>query len=349
MSTFPSRRFLVLTVAASLLVAAIPASAFAHDPEVAFQVQGIDPPPCPEEAGADDGQGCLIDGEVEFTASLTNLDDDYIKHVLLAAPSRAEGAGTARLVSADVNGNAGVVRCSVPSATEDEFSCYIYKMYEGDVLNLRVAFTPDDTGAYEQQVTWGGLTLYKADHAIREDADFVAGCTDTCTDTVSFLRGQDADGSSFTVEDGGQTTTVTLPATAEVEALFISIEHLTGTDGFCGEPAESLGTCFGLTSKIDVVTADGTPFVFAGCDLGVYPPEGCLQIDLTWDVDLVPNAYELAPGLVSAYHDGSIVAKCLPSVEAGTPACSTDASLIDGGDRMTIRIWSEDNGNWGAG
>lgn len=347
MAANPSRRLTVLAIIAALLISAVPAATIAaSNARVHFAVTAEAPPPCPfeVEGGADH---CLASDEVEFVLDVTNEGPASLTHVEVTAPGLPRGAQAGRIVDAILYGDSSPVTCD-SGAGFTGIACQAATMIEGARLTIRVAFVPDGSGGSIQTITYGGISLVsKAASRTGSASNLVASCSTTCTDSVTFLRGQDADGTSYSHASGGQTTTVTLPNTEDIESLFINIAHLDGTAGFCGEPALSLGTCFGLTSVVEVKTADGASYRFPDCDLGTNPPQSCLTIELTWDLNVVPAAYRVAPGLISAYHDGQIVPKCLPSVEPGTLACSSDATITDG--RVTITIWTAINGNWGAG
>ena len=371
---FPSmlRRLAALLASVALLLAAFPgvvSAAAAASITGAFAPLGT----CQIDSDGQNGfDPCLQSDELLFHLTLANTGDAALTHVQLSAPLTTAGAtGPARVVAAGVNGALSGVPCKT---TTDILLCSVADLPSGSTLDVVLGFDPADTPEYLETVMYTGVVSVTAKASTKGGSksnsvnfalsrDFAKATP--AVEATFLLSEQDADRTDSHHAGAfadGQETTVTLPE--KPAGIFAFVQQLAVTRGdandFCGNPALTLQTCFGLAVHIEVEDAGGDEYVFTDCDLtSDSRASTCLQIEIMWNPDTIEMSplYPELPVLITAYDHGNAVDKCAAIALTQDPtddnrACSTDATEIQSGDYagwIVMTIYSASNGNWGAG
>lgn len=254
------------------------------------------------------------------------------------------------------------------SQSGSKLSCGVSELAAGAVVTVRLSFDPtDNPDRYLETVGYDAVIGMTAKAATKAGAKSNFGATCACSDSVTFLLAAQDDDNTTTYGATGenQQAQVTPPPLPDTK-LFVFTTLLSRQLGeFCGVPATLLGTCFGDSVHVEVEDASGVAYVFDGCNLAADLREAtCLRIDIAWDPDGsgMPLLYQLTPSLMTVYHDGEDVPRrdALVSPEPdGDPgsarACSETPEVLGAGDArgphgwIAVRIYSDRNGNWGAG
>ena len=367
MSPSMLRRLAALLASVALLLAAFPGIVSAAA-DASFTGEFAPLGTCEIDSDGLNGfDPCLQSNELLFNLRLANTGDATLTHVQLSAPLAATGAtGPARVVAAGLNGAFSGVSCK---ATKDALSCSAADLPSGSTLGVVLGFDPVDTpGVYLETVEYTGTVSVTAKASTKSGSKTNFQRSSQVNDSATFLLSeQDADRTeTHTAVDGGQETTVTLPA--KPAGIFAFVDQLVVSrgdpDDFCGNPGALLGTCFGLAVHLEVETSQGDEYVFNECDLtSDSRATTCLQIEIMWNpadpTIQMPLLYQQLPVLITAYDHGNPVEKCAELIdltpdEAADPdrACSTDATMIQSGEHagwIVMTIYAASNGNWGAG